>query len=268
MRSLILTFKIGVKSVDLSCFNLSNIDFSNSDLSEIYLTKADLSGSDFTGANLTNIRALEANFSNAKLTGACLSNLQCQGAKFDGVRCDFFYQQEDYQGRYPAEGTLSKGKFSKLIQDKQKRDRLLKPMSIRLESGKSNENLRRISELIGDSIIEAIFDPYLDDTALDNLGYLNSYGVKFSKNVRFLTSSPKASKESFNAFFQGIAEDGEIKKMKSRKEHRRFLILDKDMVLILGCSWNQISKNEVASIEFTEADQDFFNLKWRKAREI
>ncbi|ESA34318.1 pentapeptide repeat protein [Leptolyngbya sp. Heron Island J] len=262
------TFNIEVGSSYFNSFDFRSVDFSNSDLSGIDITKADLSGANLTSTNLSGVRALETNFSDVKLTGACLKNLQCQGSKFDSVRCDFFCQQENFKERFPAEGKLGKGEFSRLIQDKQKRDRLLRPMSIRLELGKNNENLRKISELIGNSVIEAIFDPYLNDKALKNLEYLSSHGVRFSEKVRFLTSSDKASRQSFSVFFQKAAEGGEIKKMKFGKEHRRFLLLENDMVLILGCSWNQISKNEVASIEFTEVDKDFFNSKWQKAKKI
>ncbi|MEL6129029.1 MAG: hypothetical protein AAFR30_03885, partial [Cyanobacteria bacterium J06628_4] len=109
--------------------------------------------------------------------------------------------------------------------------------------------------------------PYLCNFFKFSRALSSKYGVVFSNKVKLLTSSDELSKQKLSDFFRDVVKDVETRRMK-RGEHRRFLLLDDGSTLILGCSWNQISKNEVVSIEFKDFDRDFFNSNWKTARKI
>ncbi|MEO6904582.1 MAG: hypothetical protein ABI315_15730 [Bacteroidia bacterium] len=60
----------------------------------------------------------------------------------------------------------------------------------------------------------------------------------------------------------------EIKKCEE-KEHRRFIILNDNRIIIIGCSLNDIEKNEVVSEEVQQEaknnDLKYFNEEWAKS---
>jgi hypothetical protein len=51
-------------------------------------------------------------------------------------------------------------------------------------------------------------------------------------------------------------------------EHRRFLLLDGGMVIILGPSLNSLRKNEAVSIEDDREDRPFFDRQWQAATPV
>lgn len=117
-------------------------------------------------------------------------------------------------------------------------------MSIRLEKDKlGNDNLEKLLELIDKATIKAIFDPYLDNKALDNLINLKSIGASISLNLRLLTSKKNRLKKShIDLFSQSLAGSNDFRCVTSGNPHRRFILLNNGCSLILGCSLNDISK--------------------------
>jgi uncharacterized protein YjbI with pentapeptide repeats len=261
---------MGFGGLDLSYFDLHDADFSNSDLNGVNLAEANLAGANLTGTNLTRVRALKTDFRYANMTGVCIKEWQCEGAKFDGVKCHFFHQEENGEERYPNNRDFADDEFSELLQNVQKRNRLLKRLSVRLERGKNDENLRKVIELLDSSSIEAIFDPYLEDNALKNLEKLCGFGATLSPSLRLLTSKKvekRLTRTQVDEFFKKFSNSGEIRQMRD-SEHRRFLLLSGGYALIIGCSLNDISKNEVAFMEFDCIDRDFFDAEWEIASRI
>ncbi len=54
----------------------------------------------------------------------------------------------------------------------------------------------------------------------------------------------------------------EARIISQKKEHRRFILLDRGQSLILGPSLNSLHKNEAISIEDDNEDRPFFDQKW------
>jgi uncharacterized protein YjbI with pentapeptide repeats len=71
---------IYLKYVDFQFSNLTNANFSNSDLGWAVFFNANLTGADLTGANLKNVNLTGADLTGADLTGADLENahLNCK----------------------------------------------------------------------------------------------------------------------------------------------------------------------------------------------
>ena len=60
------------RKADLSCENLTDVDFSNLDLRYAILRYADLRGADLTGVDLSYAKLTGTNLRGANLVGACL----------------------------------------------------------------------------------------------------------------------------------------------------------------------------------------------------
>jgi hypothetical protein len=67
---------------------------------------------------------------------------------------------------------------------------------------------------------------------------------------------------------QTFSKLGEIRKLQSSKERRRFILLSNDTSLILGMSFNSVFKNEVAHLESDKGERSFFDAEWSTAQKI
>jgi hypothetical protein len=148
------------------------------------------------------------------------------------------------------------------------------PTSGRLSAATPATNYRTISQLIGSSNVEAVFDPYLDNSSLINIMNILSFGHgRVSNGVRLLGSTkttrgpiPRFTRVGVDAWLIQLAINGEARLLPSSPDdHRRFILLSGGNSLILGPSINAIHKNEAAHIEKDADDRTFFDSKWAGA---
>ena len=146
-----------------------------------------------------------------------------------------------------------------------------KPVSIRTSSDKPASNKSKISNLIGTSIIQAVYDTYLDNKGLQNLtDILSLCAGSIAADVRLLSKIHGANlTKTFvdDWFKEHGCINGEIRIL-PKEEHRRFLLLSSSESLILGLSLNSINKNEAASLESDKDDRKFFNDMWKKSNKF
>lgn len=147
------------------------------------------------------------------------------------------------------------------------------PKTARLSEETPSTNYQSIANLIGSSEVLAVFDPYLENSSLNTLINICSFGMgKIGNNVRILGSkkkargaNPKFTHEGVNAFLIQSNIIGVAKIMTSETEHRRFILLSGGQSLLLGHSLNAIHKNEAIRIEADTEDIVFFNNHWENA---
>ncbi len=150
------------------------------------------------------------------------------------------------------------------------------PARGRLAADTPATNYRTISRLIDSAKIVAVFDPYIDNSALEQLVHIVSFGNgSFAADVCLLGSTAKtSSKPGTPARFSnagvtvwaaqlGIRAEGRY--LPKEDEHRRFLLLSGGRSLLLGPSINSIHKNEAVSVEDDREDRPFFEAKWGSA---
>jgi hypothetical protein len=140
-----------------------------------------------------------------------------------------------------------------------------RPDKVRFAKDRPATNYTTLAGLIGQSTIEAIFDPYFDDKALAVLGTLMTFGVNLSPNGRILTSPKGAAKLTPAYKAAWLLEHPtacEFHKQPANGAHRRFMLLSGGQTLILGMSLNSIGKDEAAHLEAEPADLVFFNAEW------
>lgn len=143
------------------------------------------------------------------------------------------------------------------------------PASARVSAETPATNLATISRLIGSSAVEAIFDPYLENSSLVNLINILSFGSgSVADDVRVLSTNkttrgmmPRLTRPGFDAWTTQLGISGEIRIM-APSEHRRFLLLSGGQSLLLGHSLNAIDKNEAVRIESDTQDRTFFDQVW------
>jgi hypothetical protein len=147
------------------------------------------------------------------------------------------------------------------------------PTSGRLSADKPATNYRTISDLIGSSMVEAVFDPYLDNHSLPVLIDILSFGGGGVVNgVRLLGSArktqgaiPQLTRTGVTAWLSQLGITGEGRVIDPMNEHRRFLLLSGRQSLILGPSLNSIHKNEAVRKEPDTEDRPFFDSAWGNA---
>jgi hypothetical protein len=145
------------------------------------------------------------------------------------------------------------------------------PDSIRLQETTPVSNKCSIARLARKNAVECIFDPYLDDKAIETLKTLVNLGMSLNKDVRVLTTSKvrnRLSKQLIEDFKTEKGVNLEIRFCLSDKEHRRYLLLSTGDSLVIGCSLNSLDKNEAAHIESSKADRDFFKTQWGAAQPL
>lgn len=146
------------------------------------------------------------------------------------------------------------------------------PTSARVSEGAPATNLATISNLIGTSAIEAIFDPYLDNRSLATLIDILSFGAgSVSNGVRVLSTNkttsgqvPRLTRSGFDTWLNQLGISGDVRIM-DPSEHRRFMILSSGQSLLLGPSLNSIHKNEAIRLEPATHDKIFFDQVWSQA---
>lgn len=135
----------------------------------------------------------------------------------------------------------------------------------RLKQSQPASNKSKFIDLINGRAVKDIFDPYFDTNSIKTLLSLSKLGLKFSNQVRCLTTAKTMSnidKSFWIDFNRELSLTLEIKICKSRKEHRRFLILNDNQIIIIGCSLNDINKNEILMEETSQDDLIFFKEEW------
>jgi hypothetical protein len=148
-----------------------------------------------------------------------------------------------------------------------------RPTSGRLSEERPATNYRTISQLIGSSQVEGVFDPYLENVSLAVLIDILSFGEGGVANgVRLLGSTkktecpiPRFTKTGVDAWLAQLGKTGEARVMSGSNEHRRFLLVSGGQSLILGHSLNAIHKNEACRLEPDTQDRDFFGSVWASA---
>jgi hypothetical protein len=154
-----------------------------------------------------------------------------------------------------------------------------RPRRGRLDASTPATNYRTVAGLIGSSIVQAVFDTYLDNQSLEQLIHILSFGQgSIASHVRLLgttattRSSPgkpaRFSKAGVDAWATQLRITAEARVLPSGSEHRRFLLLDGGRSLILGPSLNSLQKNEAVSIEDDKEDGPFFDRQWQSATPI
>lgn len=137
--------------------------------------------------------------------------------------------------------------------------------SARLKSSTPASNLATLFDLIGTSLVESVFDPYLDDQGLRNLTALASLGTQFSSNLQLLTSRGVINATLRAMVFKELeCPQAEIRRT-SGKEHRRFLLLQGGDSIVLGFSLNKFEHNEAIRREREPEDRTFFDAQWAVA---
>lgn len=143
------------------------------------------------------------------------------------------------------------------------------PKSARLSSAAPVSNRLSLVHLCGVAAVHAIFDPYFDDRAVGNLAILCNMGLRLAPSVRVLVTS-KATHRLTNLLVRDFKSERKVRLearvCASDKEHRRFILLDDGKGMVLGCSLNDLSKNEAAHTELAIQDELFFNEQWANAR--
>jgi hypothetical protein len=148
-----------------------------------------------------------------------------------------------------------------------------RPKSGRLSTETPATNFRTISQLIGTSKVEAIFDPYLENLSLETLIHILSFGNgEVADGVRLLGSTrktqgpiPRFTKTGVDAWLTQLGIRGEARIMPPNDQHRRFILLSGGQSLILGHSLNAIHKNEAIHLESDSEDRVFFDNVWSNA---
>ena len=148
-----------------------------------------------------------------------------------------------------------------------------RPTAARLTSNTPAKNYATISKLIGSAHVEAVFDPYLTNGALEELTTILSFGAgTITDGVRLLGSAetttgnaPRFTKRGVDAWLQQLAISGQARVVAASSEHRRFLLLSGGLSLLLGPSLNAIHKNEAIRLEDATEDRPFFDRTWTTA---
>jgi hypothetical protein len=145
------------------------------------------------------------------------------------------------------------------------------PTTIRLSDTQPVTNKTSIVALANRGSVTSIFDPYFEDKSISNLIVLRNLGMSFTSQIKVLTTSKTLNKLSkrFKCDFQ--TETGiqiEIRTCIKNSEHRRFLLLSSGQSIVIGCSLNNIDKNEAAHLEPSTFDETFFNQEWLSGNTI
>lgn len=151
-----------------------------------------------------------------------------------------------------------------------------RPTAGRLSATTPATNYRTISQLVGPSQGEAVFDPYLTNGSLEALRVILSFGDGTVANgVRLLGSAetttgsiPRFTKAGVDAWLFQLGISGEARVVGARSEHRRFLLLSGGHSLLLGHSLNSLHKNEAVRVKSDTADRPFFDATWATATPV
>jgi hypothetical protein len=145
-----------------------------------------------------------------------------------------------------------------------------RPTAGRLSATTPAANYRTISQLVGPSQVEAVFDPYLTNGSLEELRVILSFGDgAIANGVRLLGSAetttgsvPRFTKKGVDAWLFQLGISGEARVVGARSEHRRFLLLSGGRSLLLDQSLNSLHKNEAVRVESDVEDRHFFDATW------
>jgi hypothetical protein len=142
------------------------------------------------------------------------------------------------------------------------------PTSLRFSKGEPATNVLNLVEILKGSTVNAVFDPFLDSRGMKRLLSLHKAGTAFANQLRCLTSGKAEQVDDLlvQDAFKQMRIKGEVRVTGSKEDHRRFLLLDGDKVLILGNSLNDFDKDEAAHLESSKHDHEFFARVWDTAQ--
>lgn len=146
--------------------------------------------------------------------------------------------------------------------------------TVRTKISEPASNKSKISKQLIGKKITGIFDPYLDNKGLENLYDIISLAdINISDDLKVISSDivtsgcPRLTKSFFEDWKKQINKTNSLVRLtKAHKEHRRFILLEGNQALILGCSLNDLNKNEISTI-VSDADEDFLFFKetWKNS---
>lgn len=146
--------------------------------------------------------------------------------------------------------------------------RHLQPTALRFVKGEPASNVLSLVELLKGNAIIGVFDPFLDTRGIRRLLSLQRMGTDLDPGLRCLTSGKAEPIDELTVqdVFKELKIQGQIRQTGSKEDHRRFLLLKNNKVLILGNSLNDFNKDEAAHIETSEHDHEFFERIWNSAQ--
>lgn len=144
------------------------------------------------------------------------------------------------------------------------------PKQVRLLYGSPVTNTGRLVSMIGASIIQAVYDVYLDDKAIFNLSILCNLGVSFSPNLRLLASDRTAPKKLTDQFVSDFFKQSGCTQGKARytaytSHENRLLFLDGGDIISLGGSLNNLNINERMHRVADTGEMQLFEKAWNTA---
>jgi hypothetical protein len=148
--------------------------------------------------------------------------------------------------------------------------------NLRLRRGQLFSNYQRIVAAVGQNEVQALHDPYFDARALQTLSVLLDCGMPVSSSLRILTSekitAPKEQtlvttasafncERNFNLCLRSLS--------RQTSPHRRlFLLKENSIAVLIGCSLNDLNKDEALSRESAPDDFSWFEGQWLSATRL
>ena len=154
------------------------------------------------------------------------------------------------------------------------------PQVKRLVAGEPARNLRKISAVIGGSMVTGIHDPYTGTDSLKNMLSLSDWGTRFSPTLCLLSAPGIKPTESIGlvSFLNQINTERlsswEIRVYsESSTPHRGFLVCDDGSVVTCGMSVSKIEKDEIldrlpAGSELARHEVQFFEEIWKRGTSL
>lgn len=148
---------------------------------------------------------------------------------------------------------------------------------IRFDEGRPATNVGRfVSLLAGRGAIVAVFDPFLTNESLKNFASMATMRIRFGPTLQLMTSmQTTVTKKQLTVayvqqFMTEVGATGEARYFPHAfgdKQHRRFLLLSSNEVVVVGMSMNFFGHDETASVEpqFYARDLGFFDAEWASA---
>lgn len=123
----------------------------------------------------------------------------------------------------------------------------------------------KLNVMIGTAIIEAVYDPYLYNKTLANFTDLASLGVKFSNDLRLLTSNNNITLNWLDKFNTELAIHATLKT--TQKEHARLIFLSDGRCLSPDYSLNKEQLGTINTVE-TAPKLTYFNEAWKDGIDV
>ncbi len=136
--------------------------------------------------------------------------------------------------------------------------------------GEPASNIGRLRALIGDSLVEAVFDPYLDNKGIETLLTLHTLGVAYAPSLRLLGSAEKAGRLWTASYTQAFltevgASAGAARHQPCKGHENRLLLLGGGDIVAPGCSLNNLNVDERPHRDADKGARAAFEAWWGRA---